>query len=103
MRQQAQQQQQLAVREGAHVQKLGEDDNMVNISDVKASELRSPVTSENSNQHSDSNEIENAGSEHLDVKKEETVQSKGVESKKHNPEIIHVDSPGVLIVGSVAC
>jgi len=103
LRQQAQQQQHLAVREGANVQKLGEDGNVVNSSDVKASGLRLPVTSENDNQHSDSNGTENAGLEHLDEKTEETVQSKGVESKKHDSEISHVDSPGVLIVGSVAC
>lgn len=103
LRQQVQQQQQLAVREGAHVQKLGEDGDVVNSSDVKASGLRLPVTSENGNLHSDSNGTESVDSEHSDEKTDETVQSKGVETKKHDPEIIHVDSPGVLIVGSVAC
>lgn len=103
LRQQAQQQQQLAVREGTHVQKLGEDGNVVNSPDVKASELRLPVTSENGSQHSDSNQTENDGSEHSDEKTEEIVQPNGVDSKKYDSEIIHVDSPGVLIVGSVAC
>ena len=86
---------QLAVREGTHVQKLGEDGKVVNSPDVKASELRLPVTSENGSQHSDSNQTENDGSEHSDEKTEEIVQPNGVDSKKYDSEIIDVDSPGV--------
>lgn len=33
----------------------------------------------------------------------EIVQPMGIETKKYDLEIIHADSPGVLIVGSVAC
>lgn len=48
--------------------------SILNSSDVKALGLMLPVTSENGNQHSNSNQTENGGSEHSDEKTEEIIQ-----------------------------